>query len=178
MATLKNAMEQLVERLQERFPEAEFHLDRPDSVEASWWLDIRLADYSVTVEWRPGYGFGLSSRASAVYGERSDEVYPSEEEAYRRIVQLLLSGSSTLEVHSLSLAELRRERDLTQIDLARRLSMKQASLSKMERRGDMLVGSLRALVQAMGGVLEIRASFSDAIVRIQFDPPKRDPNSA
>lgn len=169
MATLKNGIEQLVDQIHERFPQAEVSLDAPGFAEASWWLDIRLADYYLAVEWRPGFGFGLSSRSEEVYGELSDEVYPSKEEAYRRIVQLLLSSSRTTEVRSLSLAELRRERDLTQIALAQRLTMKQASLSKMERREDILLGSLRSLVQAMGGVLEIRASFSDAVVRIQFD---------
>lgn len=177
MATLKNAIEQLVDQIQERFPQAELSLDTPDFAEASWWLDLRLADYQLAVEWRPEFGFGLSSRSESVYGELSDEVYSSQEEAYRRIVQLLLSSSRTTEVRSLSLAELRRERDLTQTDLAQRLTMKQASLSKMERREDILLGSLRSLVQAMGGVLEIRASFSDSVVRIQFDQPKQDQNS-
>ena len=177
MATLKNAIEQLVDQIHERFPQAELSLDAPDFAEASWWLDLRLADYRLAIEWRPAFGFGLSSRSEEVYGELSDEVYSSQEEAYRRIVQLLLSSSRTNEVRSLSLAELRRERDLTQIDLAQRLTMKQASLSKMERREDMLIGSLRSLVQAMGGVLEIRASFSDSVVRIQFDHPQQDQNS-
>jgi hypothetical protein len=48
--------------------------------------------------------------------------------------------------------------------------MKQASISKLERRADMYISSLRRFVEAMGGQLEITAKFPEGDVRInQFE---------
>ena len=44
--------------------------------------------------------------------------------------------------------------------------IKQASVSKMERRTDMYIGTLAKFIEAMGGQLEIRAVFPDGSVRI------------
>jgi hypothetical protein len=46
------------------------------------------------------------------------------------------------------------------------LHIKQASVSKMERRTDMYIGTLSKFIEAMGGHLEIRATFPDGSVRI------------
>jgi DNA-binding transcriptional regulator YiaG len=64
------------------------------------------------------------------------------------------------------LDELRAARNLTQEHLATILGIKQASVSKMERRADMYVGTLAKFIEAMGGQLEIRAIFPDGTVRI------------
>lgn len=45
--------------------------------------------------------------------------------------------------------------------LAERLKVKQATYSKMERREDVKVSSLRRVVEAMGGRLLIQAIFPD-----------------
>jgi len=66
----------------------------------------------------------------------------------------------------LPLQELRQARRLTQEALARVLRSKQALVSKLERRADMYVSSLRSHIQAMGGELEIIARFPDGVVRI------------
>src|SRR5574341_1601021 len=65
------------------------------------------------------------------------------------------------------LRELRHARNLTQEALAKVLHSKQAVVSKLERRADMYVSSLRSYVEAMGGELEIVARFPDGAVRIQ-----------
>lgn len=39
-------------------------------------------------------------------------------------------------------------------------------MSKLERRADMYVSTLRRYIEAMGGSLEIRACFADGAVRI------------
>ncbi len=62
---------------------------------------------------------------------------------------------------NLSLAELRRARLLTQDQLAADLHVNQASIAKLERRTDMYLSTLRHLVEAMGGELEIVARFPD-----------------
>jgi transcriptional regulator with XRE-family HTH domain len=65
------------------------------------------------------------------------------------------------------LQELRHARRLSQEQLAQTLHVKQASISKMERRADMYIGTLRRVIEAMGGDLDIRANFPDGAVRIR-----------
>jgi DNA-binding transcriptional regulator YiaG len=67
---------------------------------------------------------------------------------------------------NMSLDQLRAARELTQEHLAELLHIKQASVSKMERRTDMYIGTLAKFIEAMGGQLEIRAIFPDGAVRI------------
>lgn len=69
-------------------------------------------------------------------------------------------------LENISLDQLRMARELTQEHLAELLHIKQASVSKMERRTDMYIGTLSKFIQAMGGELEIRAIFPDGAVRI------------
>lgn len=69
-------------------------------------------------------------------------------------------------IQEMALAELRAARDLTQEHLASLLGIKQSAISKLERRADMYVSTLRDFIKAMGGDLEIRAVFPDGTVRI------------
>ena len=64
------------------------------------------------------------------------------------------------------LQELRRARGLSQEALAATLKVRQASISKLERRADMYISTLRSHIRAMGGELEIVARFPDGEVRI------------
>ncbi len=68
----------------------------------------------------------------------------------------------------LPLQELRQARALSQQELAEVLGLNQATVSKLERRTDMYLSSLRRFVEAMGGELEISANFPDGKVRIQL----------
>jgi DNA-binding transcriptional regulator YiaG len=73
-------------------------------------------------------------------------------------------------LENMPLDELRAARHLTQEHLAELLRINQASVSKMERRTDMYIGTLSKFIEAMGGRLEIRAIFPDGAVRItQFN---------
>jgi Helix-turn-helix domain len=65
------------------------------------------------------------------------------------------------------LNELRAARQLTQESLAKSLGINQAAVSKMERRTDMYISTLRDFVVAMGGELEITARFPDGAIKIQ-----------
>lgn len=70
----------------------------------------------------------------------------------------------------LPLYELRQARELSQEQLAAVLHVKQASVSKLERRTDMYISTLRSYVKAMGGELDIVARFPEGKVRIsQFE---------
>jgi DNA-binding transcriptional regulator YiaG len=71
---------------------------------------------------------------------------------------------------SMPLHELRQAMQMSQDQLARELHVKQANVSKIERRTDMYISTLRSYVQAMGGDLEIIARFSHGSVKIdQFE---------
>ena len=64
-------------------------------------------------------------------------------------------------IETMALDELRAARSMTQEQLANILGVKQAAVSKMERRTDMYISTLRGIIKAMGGQLEIRAVFPD-----------------
>ena len=61
---------------------------------------------------------------------------------------------------------LRDALQFTQQQLAEELGVKQGSISKMERRPDHLVSTLRRFVEAMGGELELKAHFPTGSVSI------------
>lgn len=59
------------------------------------------------------------------------------------------------------LSELRRSRGVTQTELAARLQISQSDLSKLERRKDWRLSTLRRYVAALGGKLSVRADWRD-----------------
>jgi transcriptional regulator with XRE-family HTH domain len=85
---------------------------------------------------------------------------PERQERIRKRTEELLA--------ELPLQELRQARELTQEELAEVLGLNQATISKLERRTDMYLSSLRRFVEAMGGELEIAANFPEGRVRIQL----------
>jgi transcriptional regulator with XRE-family HTH domain len=75
-------------------------------------------------------------------------------------------AETAMYLYEMALGELRAARDLTQANLAKKLRKGQPAISKMESSTDMYVSTLRDTINAMGGVLEMRAVFSDATVLI------------
>ena len=72
------------------------------------------------------------------------------------------------------LAEIRQLVGLTQEELAKKLGIKQPTLSKLESQDDMQVSTLRRLIQALGGRLEILVHLPTGDIRIeQFEEPAR-----
>ena len=68
------------------------------------------------------------------------------------------------------LSEIRQAVGLTQEELAASLGIKQPSLSRLESQDDMQISTLRRLVQALGGKLEIIAHLPGGAIRIsQFN---------
>jgi DNA-binding XRE family transcriptional regulator len=67
---------------------------------------------------------------------------------------------------TMALQELRRARRTTQTKLARALKVNQAAVSKLERRTDMYISTLRSYVEAMGGQLDVIARFNEGSVKI------------
>ena len=62
---------------------------------------------------------------------------------------------------SSSLQDLRKAIAKTQTAIARQLKVGQGAVSKLETRSDMYISTLRSLLKAMGGELELIARFPD-----------------
>jgi transcriptional regulator with XRE-family HTH domain len=64
------------------------------------------------------------------------------------------------------LAEIRQEAGLTQNDLADVLGIKQPTLSKLESQDDMQISTLRRIIHALGGELELVAKMPRGTIRL------------
>ncbi len=73
----------------------------------------------------------------------------------------------------LVMSELRELTGKSQTELAAILGMKQPSLSKLEKQSDMRISTLRKIVIALGGELEVLAKFPQGAIKLaQFKRPK------
>lgn len=173
-----NKIELLRNELIKRLPGAVTTLESPIVSTGSHWLDAQFDGNSVVIEWRPSRGFGLSSTPlqgeDYGLGEGPDEVYDNEEEAIERLLQLLRDGERTLAPTEVELKRLREARGISQVDLAKRLGIRQASVSKMERQSDRSISTLRRFVQALGGSLELSIRFPDHTVKLAIGEPSPD----
>jgi transcriptional regulator with XRE-family HTH domain len=71
------------------------------------------------------------------------------------------------EIAAMELSELRDALKVTQVDLAERMKVSQAAISKLEKRNrNIHVDQLRSIVSAMGGNLIIIADFDDRKVEL------------
>lgn len=61
----------------------------------------------------------------------------------------------------MTLRQLRKARKLTQVRMAKQLGITQDSVSRLEKRSDLLLSTLRKTVEAMGGNLSLLAEFPD-----------------
>lgn len=61
----------------------------------------------------------------------------------------------------MTLRDLRKALDLTQVRMAESLGIGQDSVSRLEKRSDLLLSTLRGYVTAMGGSLDLVARFPD-----------------
>ncbi|MBF6571244.1 MAG: helix-turn-helix transcriptional regulator [Candidatus Binataceae bacterium] len=69
--------------------------------------------------------------------------------------------AAELIAEEMSLRELRRARKLTQVRVAKTLGITQDSVSRLEKRSDVLLSTLRKTIKAMGGDLSLIAEFPD-----------------
>ena len=69
--------------------------------------------------------------------------------------------AAELIAEEMTLRELRHARKLTQVRMAKKLGITQDSVSRLEKRSDLLLSTLRKAVQAMGGNLSLVAEFPD-----------------
>lgn len=80
--------------------------------------------------------------------------------------QKAASAKTQQMLKEMPLQELRQAHQMSQERLAELLSTKQANVSRMERRTDMYISTLRSYIEAMGGELDIIARFPDGEVHI------------
>jgi DNA-binding XRE family transcriptional regulator len=69
--------------------------------------------------------------------------------------------ASHLIAEEMTLRQLRRARKLTQSRLAKVLGIGQDGVSKLEKRADLMISTLRKTIEAMGGNLSLVAKFPD-----------------
>ena len=60
-----------------------------------------------------------------------------------------------------TLQELRKARELTQVEIAKTLNIRQASVAQMEKRSDLMISTLRGYIESMGGKLRLVVEFPD-----------------
>ena len=71
-------------------------------------------------------------------------------------------------VHQATLAQVRRARALAQAAIAELTGMNQSEVSKLERRSDMFISTLRKFIQATGGELHLVANYPEGSVELQL----------
>jgi len=87
-----------------------------------------------------------------------DDIIKKLSPAQRKKVE---ARAAQLIAEEMTLRELRHARKLTQVKMAKKLGITQDSVSRLEKRSDLLLSTLRKTVQAMGGNLSLVAEFPD-----------------
>lgn len=101
--------------------------------------------------------------------QRSDEARTRQKAKGRATRAASLQPNSEL-----SLKAMRRARSMTQQQLSNALDIGQDSVSRLERRSDLRISTLRAYVEALGGRLTLLAEFPEqpSVVITGFERPK------
>ncbi|MGE0294638.1 MAG: helix-turn-helix domain-containing protein [Hyphomonadaceae bacterium] len=73
-----------------------------------------------------------------------------------------------LEAEAATLEELRVALGISQEELAELLDVQQPAVSKLERRNDMRVSTLREVIEALGGELKLVAKFRDRSIDLSI----------
>jgi DNA-binding XRE family transcriptional regulator len=63
----------------------------------------------------------------------------------------------------MTLQELRRAREITQVKMAKQLGVAQKQISVIEKRTDMHISTMRRSIEAMGGKLSLVVEFPDRV---------------
>lgn len=71
----------------------------------------------------------------------------------------IADGFEQMSAQYMALQSLRKAMHFTQEQIASELDMDQSNLSKLEKRSDLLLSTLRRYVEAMGGELHLVAKF-------------------
>lgn len=106
-----------------------------------------------------------------------DDIIRKLRPAQRKKVE---ARAAELIAEEMTLQELRKARKLTQVSMAKELGITQDSVSRLEKRSDLLLSTLRKTVEAMGGNLSLVAEFPDRapvlLAGIAEDEPPQKPS--
>ncbi len=78
-----------------------------------------------------------------------------------------IDREAVAELDRMGFAALRKARQQTQVEIAEKLGIDQASVSAIENRADLLLSTLTKYVRALGGDVEIRAVFPEASFNLE-----------
>src|ERR1022692_2547506 len=87
-----------------------------------------------------------------------DDIIRKLKPAQRKKVE---ARAAQLIAEEMTLRELRHARKLTQVRMAKAIGITQDSVSRLEKRSDLLLSTLRKTLKAMGGNLSLVAEFPD-----------------
>ncbi|MFM2313399.1 MAG: hypothetical protein RLZZ04_2675 [Cyanobacteriota bacterium] len=87
----------------------------------------------------------------------SDKIKSLSPERQEKIAQL----TKELIAEEITLQELRKQRHLTQEDIAKLLGIKQENVSRLERRNNLHLSTLKDYIHALGGKLHLVIEFPD-----------------
>jgi DNA-binding Xre family transcriptional regulator len=171
--TMSKVIMNVTEILKKRLPGATIRVDEPLARAGMWHVDVSRGEHAVVLQWSPQKGFGVSADPNPGLGEGPHEVYEDAEKAVDRVVHLVETGEHTRPPQEALLSALRSLLGVSQEELAARLKMRQANVSRLERQSDMKISTLRKLVGAIGADLEIVARVGEAHVKLtQFEAGK------
>ena len=70
--------------------------------------------------------------------------------------------TALLIAEEMTMRELRKARQITQVKMAKTLGVKQEQVSRIEKRTDLHISTLRRSIEGLGGELILMAKFPDA----------------
>lgn len=162
---LPSAVRQFLEALETMHPGVTVSCEKGGDKTGDWWMDVGHRKGNFTAHWEPSNGFGLHPASDeADFGELPPERYADISMMLRRVEQLVDDG----QVGTLGLRDLREVHGLSQAELAMRLGIQQAAVSKVERRHDLHLDTLSAIVKALGGTLEMKVKFPGGEVPLRM----------
>ncbi len=151
------------------FPEARITLEKPLHENGIWSMDVRLpGGYHMAIDWSETTGFGLTADAEHGYGEPADEHCNDIGTALMRSVKLIKNRAETVPPYPVRIKELRQKLKLSQEEVAARMGVNQAAVSKLESREDAHVITLRKYARALGGRLVLKMVFEDIDTDIEL----------
>jgi DNA-binding XRE family transcriptional regulator len=153
-------------------PQASIEIEDGGEKTGNVWFDIEQDQIRVTAEWRPGLGIGIYHPEANAYGTSPQEVFPDVAMAGRRVRQLLEAKDSK------PLRMIRDLLELSQEEVADKLQVKQAAVSRLEARKDPKLQSIINAVKAMGGDIEVRARFKGGEFPILLTEQRTEPQPA
>lgn len=165
--TTKN-MRWIAEQLERDLPKAKLDLLEPSGKGIGWTLDVEFRGHFVVVQWSPNTHFAIATPSDDDgYGAAATETYRDAEDTYDRVLYLLMTGERALSKRD-RLQALREHRRVSQDVLAKALKVSQASVSKTERRQDILVSTLASYIEGLGGELVVIAKFPTENIQLDF----------